>query len=58
MLITLELTRQQAETLMEVLEGYQDCGPDGSGWKSSEYGDIDARVEMAVQDALRLAAAE
>lgn len=51
MKIVLELSEQEAEKLVDVLNDYQDAGPCGAGWKSNLLGELAAKVEIAVEAA-------
>lgn len=49
MKVVLELTDQEAEKLIDVLDGYWDAGPIGAGWQSDLLGEVAGKVKTAVE---------
>lgn len=48
-IITIKLTKEQAEELSEALSCYQDCGPLGAGWASKELRELRRIVNAAIE---------
>lgn len=51
MKIILDLTDQEADQLVDVLQDYCDCGPMGEGWKSPQLETLLGKVSEAVEKA-------
>jgi len=52
MIVTLDLTRTEAESLLDIVDRYEDCGGDLGGWKSSEWDQLSAYLMVTLREAL------
>lgn len=51
--IELEITKEQANILREMVCDYQDCGPYGEGWKSDETAELSSLIDDKIMEALK-----